>query len=117
MTFLSHLINGISLGSVYAIIALGYTMVYGILKFINFAHGDILMVGAFIGLLVYTALTGDASPSAWTLTAFFISMFPMVRERMLSKSSFKAWKVSLFRLKTISLSYISYTSALLNDNV
>lgn len=46
--FLSHLINGISLGSVYAIIALGYTMVYGIAKMLNFAHGDVIMIGAYI---------------------------------------------------------------------
>ena len=48
MTFLSHLINGISLGSVYAIIALGYTMVYGIAKMLNFAHGDVIMIGAYV---------------------------------------------------------------------
>ena len=47
MTFVSNLINGISLGSVYAIIALGYTMVYGIAKMLNFAHGDVIMVGAY----------------------------------------------------------------------
>ena len=45
MNFLSYLINGISLGSVYAIIALGYTMVYGIAKMLNFAHGDVIMIG------------------------------------------------------------------------
>ena len=48
MQFLSYLINGISLGSVYALIALGYTMVYGIAKMLNFAHGDVIMVGAYI---------------------------------------------------------------------
>jgi branched-chain amino acid transport system permease protein len=48
MAFLSYLINGLSLGSVYAIIALGYTMVYGIAKMLNFAHGDIMMVGAYV---------------------------------------------------------------------
>ena len=48
LTFLNHCINGISLGSVYAIIALGYTMVYGIAKMLNFAHGDVIMVGAYI---------------------------------------------------------------------
>ena len=48
MTLLNHLINGISLGSVYAIIALGYTMVYGIAKMLNFAHGDVIMVGAYV---------------------------------------------------------------------
>ena len=48
MIFLDHLINGLSLGSIYAIIALGYTMVYGIAKMLNFAHGDVIMVGAYI---------------------------------------------------------------------
>ena len=48
MIFLDHLINGLSLGSIYAIIALGYTMVYGIAKMLNFAHGDIIMVGAYV---------------------------------------------------------------------
>ena len=49
MIFLSNLVNGISLGSIYAIIALGYTMVYGIAKMLNFAHGDVIMVGAYVG--------------------------------------------------------------------
>ena len=48
MQFLTYLINGISLGSVYAIIALGYTMVYGIAKMLNFAHGDVIMIGAYV---------------------------------------------------------------------
>ena len=46
--FLSYLLNGISLGSVYAIIALGYSMVYGIAKMLNFAHGDVIMIGAYM---------------------------------------------------------------------
>ena len=48
MNFLTYLIQGISLGSVYAIIALGYTMVYGIAKMLNFAHGDVIMVGGYV---------------------------------------------------------------------
>jgi branched-chain amino acid transport system permease protein len=48
--FLQQLINGLSLGAIYALIALGYTMVYGVLRFINFAHGDVFMIGAFAGL-------------------------------------------------------------------
>ncbi len=56
MTFISNLINGISLGSVYAIIALGYTMVYGIAKMLNFAHGDVIMVGAYICFCMMTYL-------------------------------------------------------------
>ena len=56
MSFLSYFISGISLGSVYAIIALGYTMVYGIAKMLNFAHGDIIMVGAFAAFTVISTL-------------------------------------------------------------
>ena len=61
--FLSYLINGISLGSVYAIIALGYTMVYGIAKMLNFAHGDVIMVGAYVSFCAtsYLGLPGWAS--------------------------------------------------------
>ena len=56
MAFLSYLISGLSLGSVYAIIALGYTMVYGIAKMLNFAHGDVIMVGGYISFLVMNSL-------------------------------------------------------------
>ena len=54
--FLQQLINGIALGSIYGLIAIGYTMVYGIIGMINFAHGDIFMVGAFIALIAFLAL-------------------------------------------------------------
>ncbi len=56
MAFLSYLISGLSLGSVYAIIALGYTMVYGIAKMLNFAHGDVIMVGGYISFLAMNSL-------------------------------------------------------------
>lgn len=59
MSFLSYLINGISLGSVYAIIALGYTMVYGIERMLNFAHGDIIMVGGFTVFTIVTTMGGS----------------------------------------------------------
>ena len=59
MGFLSYLINGISLGSVYAIIALGYTMVYGIARMLNFAHGDIIMVGGFTVFTIVTTMGGS----------------------------------------------------------
>lgn len=61
MTFLGYLVSGISLGSVYAIIALGYTMVYGIAKMLNFAHGDVIMVGAYISFCA----TNYLSLPAW----------------------------------------------------
>ena len=57
MEFLSYLISGISLGSVYAIIALGYTMVYGIAKMLNFAHGDVIMVGGYISFFASAFIT------------------------------------------------------------
>jgi branched-chain amino acid transport system permease protein len=62
-TFLQHLLNGTALGSIYALIALGYTLVYGILRLINFAHGDIFMVGAFAGLFAAGALGAGEHPS------------------------------------------------------
>lgn len=71
MEFIQQLFNGITLGSVYALIALGYTMVYGIVKLINFAHGDLLMVGAFSAYFVLTIL--GVSPATLVL-AFIISM-------------------------------------------
>jgi branched-chain amino acid transport system permease protein len=60
--FVQQLVNGVTLGSVYALIALGYSMVYGILKLLNFAHGEVYMMGAFIGYFVLVGLGGAASP-------------------------------------------------------
>ncbi|MBR5338285.1 MAG: branched-chain amino acid ABC transporter permease [Lachnospiraceae bacterium] len=56
MDFLTHLINGISLGSIYAIIALGYTMVYGIAKMLNFAHGDVIMIGSYVVFITVSTM-------------------------------------------------------------
>jgi len=64
-TFLQQLINGLSLGAIYALIALGYTMVYGVLRLINFAHGDVYMLGAFAGYFLANALELDAHPSVF----------------------------------------------------
>ena len=62
-------VDGLTLGSVYALIALGYTLVYGVLKLLNFAHGDVFMVGSYIGFGVLQLLGGSASPSVpvWLL--------------------------------------------------
>ena len=65
--FLQQLINGLSLGAIYALIALGYSMVYGVLKFINFAHGDVLMIGAFAGFYAAPAIH-RLFPDPWTTT-------------------------------------------------
>jgi branched-chain amino acid transport system permease protein len=61
--FVQLLVNGITLGSLYGLIALGYSMVYGILKLLNFAHGDVYMIGAFVGYGVLTLLGGPLSPN------------------------------------------------------
>jgi branched-chain amino acid transport system permease protein len=61
--FLQHLVNGVSLGTIYALIALGYTMVYGVLKLINFAHGDVYMVAAYAGFYTAVGLSVQRAPS------------------------------------------------------
>ena len=65
---LQQLINGLSLGAIYALIALGYTMVYGIVKLINFAHGDIMMMGAYAGYFVLVAMCKDGAGNNYTVT-------------------------------------------------
>lgn len=70
-TFLRQIVNGLSLGSIYALIALGYTMVYGIVKLINFAHGDVMMIGAYSGYFVLRSM--GATPSG-LVCAFAVSM-------------------------------------------
>jgi len=71
--FIQHIINGISLGSIYALIALGYTMVYGIMKMINFAHADVYMVGAFTAYYVAKWMGIESSPGLSTLIILLIS--------------------------------------------
>jgi len=66
---LQQIINGLSLGAIYALIALGYTMVYGVLRFINFAHGDVFMVGAFSGLYLFRWLKPFFDGGRWLLAA------------------------------------------------
>jgi len=73
-TFGQFTVDGLTLGSVYALIALGYSMVYGILKLLNFAHGDVYMVGAFIGYYVLTAFGGSLHATA-NVTFIIVAMF------------------------------------------
>ena len=61
--FVQQLVNGLTLGSVYALLALGYSIVYGILKLLNFAHGEVYMMGAFVGYFTLVGLGGAASPA------------------------------------------------------
>ena len=72
--FLQQLINGVQTGSIYALIAIGYTMVYGVLKFINFAHGDVYMVGAYIGFFAVTGFLLHASPLMQNIGGLILCM-------------------------------------------
>jgi branched-chain amino acid transport system permease protein len=70
--FAQQLLNGLSWGSIYALIALGYTMVYGVLKFINFAHGDVYMVGAFLAYYLARVLAAQQNPTAPAAAAILL---------------------------------------------
>lgn len=71
-TFLQQLVNGLTIGAIYALIALGYTMVYGILRLINFAHGDVYMVGAYVGFFVARAMGLGDGPTLLGLAAVLL---------------------------------------------
>ena len=104
MEFLSYLISGISLGSVYAIIALGYTMVYGIAKMLNFAHGDVIMIGAYIAFCA-TQYWG-MSPLLGVLIAMIVcTVLGMVIERLAYKPLRQATSLAVL-ITAIGMSYL-----------
>ncbi len=111
MTFLNYLVNGISLGSVYAIIALGYTMVYGIAKMLNFAHGDVIMVGAYISFIV----TNKLGLPAWLSVVCAVvvcTALGIVIERLAYKPLRSAPSLAVL-ITAIGVSYFLQNSALL----
>ena len=111
LSFLSNLINGISLGSVYAIIALGYTMVYGIAKMLNFAHGNVIMIGAYISFCVTQYLKLPAWLSV--LAAMFVcTLLGMTIERLAYKPLRSAPSLAVL-ITAIGMSYFLQNLALL----
>ena len=84
MEFLAYLFSGLSLGSIYAIIALGYTMVYGIAKMLNFAHGDVIMIGSYIAFIAINQM-GISIPIAIILAALSCTIIGIVIERVAYK--------------------------------
>ena len=111
MEFQSYLISGISLGSVYAIIALGYTMVYGIAKMLNFAHGDVIMVGGYISLLAMSNL--GLSPWLAVLLAMLVcTVLGVVIEGLAYKPLRSAPSLAVL-ITAIGVSYFLQNSALL----
>lgn len=93
MEWLQQLINGISLGSIYALIALGYTMVYGIIKLINFAHGDVFMVGSFIGFYSITVFGLGFFP-ALIVSMAACALFGVIIERIAYKRLRNATRIA-----------------------
>ncbi|ACL22919.1 branched-chain amino acid ABC transporter permease [Desulfitobacterium hafniense] len=111
MTFLSFLISGLSLGSVYAIIALGYTMVYGIAKMLNFAHGDVIMVGAYVCFFATTR--GNLHPVFGVLLAMVVcTILGVVIERLAYKPLRAATSLAVL-ITAIGVSYFLQNAALL----
>ncbi len=111
MEFLSYLISGISLGSIYAIIALGYTMVYGIAKMLNFAHGDIIMVGGYVSFCAMSYLGLPALPSA-LLAMLACTVLGITIERLAYKPLRSAPSLAVL-ITAIGVSYFLQNSALL----
>ena len=111
MTFLSFLISGISLGSIYAIIALGYTMVYGIAKMLNFAHGDVIMVGAYI--CFYATSRYELPPLVGVILAMIVcTILGIIIERLAYKP-LRAAPILAVLITAIGVSYFLQNAALL----
>lgn len=104
MTFLTQILNGIQIGSIYALVALGYTMVYGIIKLINFAHGDIIMVGAYVTwyLIAKLNISGWA---AIVLAVVGCAVLGMVIEKVAYKPLRKSARISLL-ITAIGVSFL-----------
>ena len=109
MDFLSYLINGLGLGSVYAIIALGYTMVYGIAKMLNFAHGDVIMIGAYVAFFALNNY-GLPLPVAIILSVVVCTVLGVTVERLAYKPLRQASSLSVL-ITAIGVSYFLQNAA------
>ena len=111
MSFVNYLINGVSLGSVYAIIALGYTMVYGIAKMLNFAHGDVIMIGSYV-VFVATGSMGLPPLAGVLLAVAACTVLGVVIERVAYKPLRSASPLAVL-ITAIGVSYLLQNVALL----
>ena len=111
MNFLTYLINGISLGSVYAIIALGYTMVYGIAKMLNFAHGDVIMIGCYVVFLAMSR-AGVAPLLSVILAMAVCTLLGITIEKIAYKPLRRATSLAVL-ITAIGVSYFLQNIALL----
>ena len=94
--FLQQLINGLTLGAIYGLIAIGYTMVYGIIGMINFAHGEIFMIGSFISLISFLLLAqaGLTSPLIAVMIVLVVFIVPVFVQRLLGFTAMQTGIVS-----------------------
>ena len=111
MSFISYLVNGLSLGSVYALIALGYTMVYGIAKMLNFAHGDVIMIGAYVALITMKQ-AGLPTWVAILISIIACTVLGVVIEKIAYKPLRKASPLAVL-ITAIGVSYLLQNVALL----
>ena len=111
MQFLSYLVNGISLGSIYAVIALGYTMVYGIARMLNFAHGDVIMVGGYVAFVMMTSL-GLPALAAICAAVVVCTLLGVAIERVAYKPLREAPSLAVL-ITAIGMSYLLQNLALL----
>ena len=109
ISFLSHLVNGIGLGSVYAIIALGYSMVYGIAKMLNFAHGDVIMVGAYISFCA-TQYWGMSPIMSVVVAMLVCTVLGIIIERLAYKPLRQASSLAVL-ITAIGISYFLQNAA------
>ncbi|MCR4942665.1 MAG: branched-chain amino acid ABC transporter permease [Campylobacter sp.] len=103
-TFFQQMVNGFSLGSMYALIAIGYTMVYGVLRLINFAHGDIMMVGAYVALFSMTSLHLPFV-AALVIAAIVSALIGIATDKIAYKPLRKAPRISLL-ITAIGISFL-----------
>ena len=111
MSFISYLVTGISLGSVYAIIALGYTMVYGIAKMLNFAHGDVIMIGGYV-VFVSVSNLGINPYVAILISMAVCTVLGVVMEKVAYKPLRNASPLAVL-ITAIGVSYLLQNVALL----
>ena len=112
MSFISYLVNGLSLGSVYALIALGYTMVYGIAKMLNFAHGDVIMIGAYVALITMKQ-AGLPTWVAILISIIACTVLGVLMERVAYKPLRNATPSLAVLITAIGVSYLLQNVALL----
>lgn len=112
VSFFTHLINGLSLGSIYAIIAIGYTMVYGIAKMLNFAHGDVIMIGAFMAYTIISTM-GLPTPLGIIGAIVICTVLGICIEKIAYKPLRKAGSPLAVLITAIGVSYFLQNSALL----